>query len=257
MKKSIHWILLVVVLPLAAFYAPPAREFYEIRIYHVKTSAQEKQIENYLEKALLPALHKAGVSKIGVLKPIEQDTSDLRVYMIIPYKNLGDMASIEEKIARDASYVAAGKDYIDLPHNTPPFTRFESIILRAFSHNPVLQMPALKNPRDERVYELRSYESHTEKIFKNKVHMFNEGGEVALFKRLGFNAVFYGEVIAGSRMPNLMYMTTFENKASRDEHWKAFGADPEWKKLSSMPEYQNNVSKIDIFFLRPTAYSDF
>jgi len=54
-----------------------------------------------------------------------------------------------------------------------------------------------------------------------------------------------------------MYMTTFENKASRDEHWKTFVADAEWKKLSSMPEYQNNVSKIDITFLRPTEYSDF
>ena len=87
--------------------------------------------------------------------------------------------------------------------------------------------------------------------------MFNEGGEVALFKRLNFNAVFYSEVVAGSRMPNLMYMTTFENRADRDAHWKAFGDDPEWKKLSSMPEYQKNVSKIEIFFLRPTEYSDY
>jgi hypothetical protein len=52
-------------------------------------------------------------------------------------------------------------------------------------------------------------------------------------------------------------MTSFENKAARDAHWKAFGADPEWKKLSSMPEYKNNVSHIDITFLRATAYSDF
>ena len=86
--------------------------------------------------------------------------------------------------------------------------------------------------------------------------MFNEGGEVNLFNRLGFNAVFYGEVLAGSRMPNLMYMTSFEDKASRDEHWKAFGADPEWKKLSADPLYKNNVSKIDIAFLHPTDYSD-
>jgi hypothetical protein len=87
--------------------------------------------------------------------------------------------------------------------------------------------------------------------------MFNEGGEIALFKKLGFNAVFYGEVLAGSRMPNLMYMTTFENKESRDEHWKQFGEAPEWIKLKSMPEYQNNVSKIDITFLTPKEYSDY
>jgi hypothetical protein len=120
-----------------------------------------------------------------------------------------------------------------------------------------MNLPHLKGERKNRVYELRSYESHTEKIFKNKVQMFNEGDEIGLFKRLNFNAVFYSEVIAGSKMPNLMYMTCFENKEDRDEHWKNFVADPQWKKLSAIPEYQNNVSKNEQIFLRPAAYSDF
>jgi hypothetical protein len=87
--------------------------------------------------------------------------------------------------------------------------------------------------------------------------MFNEGGEVGLFKRLNFNAVFYAQVLAGNKMPNLMYMTTFENMQDREAHWKAFGDDPFWKKLSSLPEYQHNVSHADIIFLHPVAYSDF
>jgi hypothetical protein len=68
--------------------------------------------------------------------------------------------------------------------------------------------------------------------------------------------VFYGEVVSGSTMPNLMYLTTFENQASRDEHWKAFSNDPQWKTLSAMPEYQHNVSKNVTRFFRPTSYSD-
>ncbi|RYY53438.1 MAG: NIPSNAP family containing protein, partial [Chitinophagaceae bacterium] len=87
------------------------------------------------------------------------------------------------------------------------------------------------------------------------VQMFNEGGEVRLFDRLGFDAAFYGEVISGPVRPNLMYMTRFENKVARDAHWKAFGDDAEWKTISAKPEYQNNVSHIDITFLRPTVYS--
>ncbi|MBK9491957.1 MAG: NIPSNAP family protein [Haliscomenobacter sp.] len=47
---------------------------------------------------------------------------------------------------------------------------------------------------------------------------------------MGFNAVFYAEVLSGRRMPNLMYMTSFDNIESRDAHWKSFGADPFWKK---------------------------
>ena len=87
--------------------------------------------------------------------------------------------------------------------------------------------------------------------------MFNEGGEIALFKRLNFNAVFYASVIAGSHMPNLMYMTSYENKADRDEHWKNFSSSPEWKKLTVMPEYQNSVSKNEQVFLHATTYSDY
>ena len=86
--------------------------------------------------------------------------------------------------------------------------------------------------------------------------MFNAGDDVGVFKRLGFNAVFYGEVVAGSTMPNLMYMTTFENKADRDAHWDSFGSDAYWKELSSLPEYQHNVSKNVTIFLHPTEYSD-
>ena len=83
------------------------------------------------------------------------------------------------------------------------------------------------------------------------------GGEIALFESLKFNAVFYGEVIAGSSKPNLMYMTTFADMKSRDEHWKAFGDSPEWKKLSGLDEYKNTVSEIFRFLLHPTSYSDF
>ena len=87
--------------------------------------------------------------------------------------------------------------------------------------------------------------------------MFNEGGEIALFKSLNFNAAFYSEVIAGANMPNLMYMTCFENMADRSEHWKQFSSHPDWKKLSSLPEYQGNVSRNNISFLYPADYSDF
>lgn len=242
---------------LLSFITVAKHEYYQIKIYHVKTDAQEKLLDSYLKNAYLPALHKAGVKNVGVFKPVELDTADRKIYVLTPLKNLDELASIHTAIQKDPTYLQAGKEYLDAKHDNAPYARMESILLKAFSHHPVLETPALKGPRNERVYELRSYESPSEKIFQNKVHMFNEGGEVSLFKRLGFNAVFYGEVIAGPRMPNLMYMTTFDNKISRDAHWKTFGDDPEWKKMSSLPEYQNNVSKIDIFFLRPAEYSDY
>lgn len=234
------------------------RDFYAIKLYHLKDKAQEDRVEKFLQAAYLPALHRAGIKNVGVFKPVGNDTAaDRRIFVFIPLKSLNDLLTLNDKLEKDKDYNTAGADYLDAVYNNPSYTRMEMILLQAFPEAPQMQLPQLKGPKSERVYELRSYESPTEKIHANKVDMFNKGGEVKLFKRLNFNAVFYSKVIAGSHMPNLMYMTTFENKADRDEHWKAFSADDEWKKLSAMPEYKNNVSKNEQMFLTPAEYSDF
>jgi hypothetical protein len=239
--------------------APAAkdREFYELRVYHAKTETQLARIDSFLRGALLPFLHKEGIKTVGVFKALANDTAaDKKIFVLIPHASLNKFAAVANAAQKDKSLETSGAAYLNAPYNDAPFTRIETILIQAFDMMPRMAAPALKGPRKDRVYELRSYEGPTEKLYQNKVHMFNEGGEVALFKRLGFNAVFYGEVLAGSRMPNLMYMTTFENMEDRNAHWKSFGDDPEWKKLSALPQYQHNVSRGDTYFLVPTDYSD-
>jgi hypothetical protein len=257
-KLSILLSLAFMVITTSSFSAPPKKEFYEIKIYHVKNAEQESRVEKFLKDAYLPALHRLGIKNVGVFKPVAADTASAGklVYVLTPLKSLDQLLTIPKQLDKDAQYLSAGKDYIDAEYKNPPYTRFESIILHAFDDMPVHSKSKLTGPKSERIYELRSYEGHTEKIYKNKVKMFNAGGEIPLFERLGFNAVFYGEVIAGSKMPNLMYMTTFANKADRDAHWKTFSDDAEWNKLKVNPEYQNNVSKNVQLFLYPTDYSD-
>ena len=234
------------------------REFYQISVYHFGNSIQEKMLDSYLQHALLPALHKMNIKNIGVFKNHSNDTlADKTLFVLLPMQAVDEALKISSKLNADKDYQVAGAEYINAIYSSPAYTRMETILLRAFSLAPTLQVPALKEQRKTRIYELRSYESASEKIFQNKVKMFNDGDEIGLFKRLNFNATFYGEVIAGGKMPNLMYMTCHENKTSRDANWKAFVDDPYWKKLSAMPEYQHNVSHIDITFLYPTEYSDF
>jgi hypothetical protein len=256
MKKLSTFVLLFLLVA-GASLAAPSREYYELRTYRFKNTEQQERVEAYLEKALLPALHRMGIKKIGVFKPIETDTTyGKKLIVLIPFRSLDEFDKLADKLSKDKQYLTDGKDYIDAPYDNPPYLRIETTVLKAFSGMPASAVPALKTPVSERVYELRSYEGHTEKIYRNKVQMFNDGDEVGLFKRLGFNAVFYAEVLAGSTMPNLIYMTTFENQTSRDEHWKAFREDAQWKTLSAMPEYQHNVSKNVTRFFRPTSYSD-
>ena len=259
MNRTIKTLLLVMTLvaPAMILKANAAQQqYYELKVYHIKTQAQQDMLDKYLKDAYLPALHRKGLGNVGVFKTLEQDT-DKRVYVLIAFKNLDQAEKTDPALMNDQQYLDAGKDYLDAAYNEQPYTRMETIVLKAFPKWPVSTVPQLTGNKADRIYELRSYESPTEKLNINKVKMFNDGGETVLFNRLKFNAVFYAEVLAGSHMPNLMYMTTFENKADRDKHWETFGNDPEWKILVAKPEYQHNVSKADIIFLHPAEYSDF
>jgi hypothetical protein len=258
MRNIFIFILLAISLPATIRAAGPSREFYSIRIYQLKDASQESRLDAYLQTALLPALHRLGIAGIGVFKPVGNDTAAVKkVYMLIPFQSLEQYTSLQASLDKDAEYTTAGKDYIEATYDNPPYLRIESILLRAFPDMPRHTAPkTLQGPKTSRVYELRSYEGPTERYFANKVQMFNAGGEIPLFARLGFNAVFYASVLAGSHMPNLMYMTSFDNMAAREQHWKDFNNDPFWKKLVAEPQYQHNVSHVDIVFLHPADYSD-
>ncbi|RZK68883.1 MAG: NIPSNAP family containing protein [Pedobacter sp.] len=259
MMKRLTIVLSLCLLMFSQSFAA-AKDFYQLKIYHLKSADQEQVVEDYLQKAYLPALHRAGISKAGVFKNIKSTASDkkeeLLIYVLVPYKSANDISKIDQKLLKDKAYQQDGAAYLDASYNKTPYERIETILIDAFEGSPNFQLTAISAPKSERVYELRSYEGPTEKLFKSKVKMFNTGDEIGLFKRLGFNAVFYGSVIAGSRMPNLMYMTTFANKADRDKHWEAFTNDSQWKTLSAIEEYKHTVSNSTTTFLYPTDYSD-
>jgi hypothetical protein len=237
---------------------PVVQQFYEIRIYQISQKSQEDRVEAFLKDAFLPALHRAGIPTVGVFKPIETDTAFGKlIYVFIPFKTVDQYLGIDDKFKKDEVYQAAGKSFLDAPFNDPSFKRYESILLKAFSFMPEFKAPSYKNAPAERIYELRSYESATEAKADKKIQMFNEGGEIKIFESIGANAVFYGEVLFGSLKPRLMYMTTYSDMKSHDDHWTAFRATEGWKKLSAIEEYKNTVSKINPYLLHPTSYSDF
>ena len=262
MKKLIQAALLVAfifsVINVKAQRKKIAKGYYQITVYNFKTAEQQGLIDNYLQMAYLPALHNLKINNVGVFMPITNDTAiNKRLYVIIPLPSFEAAATLTQKVNSNADYLSNSKAYLDVAHTNPAYTRIENILLEKFAMAPYLLLPKLTGNRAERIFELRSYESASEKIYQNKVYMFNEGKEIDIFTKLNFNAVFYANVIAGSRMPNLMYMTSFENIADRDEHWKKFSASDDWKKLSGMPMYQNNVSKADIILMKSTSYSDY
>lgn len=258
MTRLQHTLLLCLIFLATITYAQKSpREYYQLTVYHYNSATQEAALNNYFQNALLPTLHRLGINRVGAFSNLANDTAkQKKMYVLIPFRGPEQWISINDKLSSDAAYLKAAAAYMNAPNKAGVYDRMETVLMKAFEKAPVLQKPALTHAKTDRVYELRSYESGTEKLARNKVQMFNKGGEVEIFKNLGFNAVFYGEVIAGARMPNLMYMTTHAGMEARNSNWKNFSNDAAWKKLKDLPEYQDNVSRIEINYLKAMPYSD-
>ena len=261
MKKSILTSLIFCFLSIPAFLyaqAPAEQMYYEIKVYRLNDPGKAAVIDKYLKDAFIPAMHRAGISTVGVFKPVEADTAyGKMVYVFIPYKTADQYFKIIEILDKDQVYLQAGKEFLDAPYNNPPFSRYESIFMKAFAFMPQFKVYKYDTPPAQRIYELRSYESATEAKAQSKIKMFNEGGEIAIFEKVGSNAVFYAQVLFGSQKPRLMYMTTYADMKSHDEHWAAFRIHPDWLILKAKEEYLNNTSKTKAFLCHPTDYSDF
>ena len=234
----------------------PVREFYQLIVYHIKDKTQEDRLDKYLSEAYIPAVRRLGIKTVGVFKTFNIDTAaDKRVYVLLPHQSLQGVQLLNQRLEKDKELAGKGADYINASFDNAPYTRKETMLMQAFTGMPGLKKPVFDAPKNTRVYELRSYESATEKLSLNKINMFNDE-EMEIFFRIGSQPVFFAEVLAGSRMPNMMYLTSYSDKASRDDHWKTFGSDPAWKRMSVLPKYKNNMDRMDVVFLTPTTYSD-
>ena len=235
--------------------APAGREFYELRLYRLKNATQRKRFEDYVRDAAIPALNRAGSSPVGVFFPVPKADAapeETTASMLIPFPSIEQFGALGGKLSADDEYHKAGAEFINVPATDPAFVRIESSLLVAFEGLSKLVVPA-KTPR---VFELRTYESHSKKANKKKIEMFNVG-EIAIFRRNGLNPVFFGETLIGARLPNLTYMLVYDDMAAHDRSWGKFVADPDWKKLSKTPGYTDPeiVSHITNVFLQPAPCS--
>jgi hypothetical protein len=231
------------------------REFYELRLYHLRRGPKQKLFDDFYREAAVPAWNRAGVSPVGVFDVMVGPDSPTK-YVLMVHKSIESVATATDRVRSDSEYQKAGAEFINVPPNDPGYIRVESSLLAAFEGMPKLEMTALTTDKKPRLFELRTYEAHSKKANKKKIEMFNQG-EIAIFRRTGLTPVFFGETLIGTKLPNLTYMLVFENLAARDKNWSAFGSDAEWKKLSTTPGYTDAeiVTNISNVFLRPTAYS--
>jgi hypothetical protein len=247
----------------SAAQSPAGREYYELRAYRLAPGSPRPLLDGYLERALLPALEARGVRNVGVFTEIDVDKTavtfapkpDTPVWMLIPHATLDSFVTVSAEINQDAAVQKAGAAYLDVPKASPAFDRIDTWLLRAFLSMPRMELPAFSvSKAPTRVFEMRDYESHSERAALSKMAMF-DNGETEIMRSLGMSPVFFGQALAGPSLPHLRYITSGPDLATHLNNWKKFGPDPRWMKLRDEPQYKDNTSKNTARFLVPTPYS--
>jgi len=227
-----------------------AGDHYLLQQYQLDDEAQRKRFDAATQAAI-PALNRIGIRPVGVFYPEEGIGP---AFVLLRHKSSEVLLTLVDKMLADPQYVQAASDVLAATADSPGFKRLESSLLAAFRGMPELQSPG-QSPG--RVFQLRIYESPSVKTGKKKIEMFNDAGELAIFRRVGLNAVFFGETLVGPKMPNLTYMLSFGSRDEQLAAWDRFRSDPEWLKLKAMPEYADKtiLCGITSLLLKPAAYS--
>jgi len=227
----------------------------ELRYFRLRNTLdnQRGRLSEHLGKAVVPALTRAGAGPVGLFaSSIAPDSPFL--LLLVQHASLAAFEQCWQRLAADADLRSATDALYK--QVSLPYQRMDVHLLRGFRRFPSIEAPPTEAGRAPRIFELRTYESNTPESLARKIGMF-EDGEIGLFRKFGLLPVFFGEMIAGAKMPNLTYMVAFDNLAAREANWRAFATSPEWKKMAATPGLSDGevVSNISSVILSPVAGS--
>ena len=227
------------------------QQYFELHWFHLRNGAQTQRTQEFFATVYAPALRRLGLPPVGFFQPVIGEGSPFWL-VLLTLPTLDAIETVSQRLAADADYAKSSATYL---RGDPPYERREISLLKAFPGMPNLVLPPAREGAGH-IFEIRTYESNTSATLARKIKMF-ESGEIGIFQRLGMQPVFFGQTLIGRNMPNLTYMLAYEDMTARDRVWKAFGTDPEWQKLRTMPGNSDAeiVSNISNLIVRPAPFS--
>ena len=217
---------------------------YELRRYRMHNGHDGvARFTAYAKDALVPALDRAGIAPVGAWN-VALGADGPTLHLLIPHPDAASVVDARRAARRRRRVPEGGR----VRARAAALGTRPTCAATPRCTPPVPTMPGIEKPPgaaagQDRVFELRTYRSHSKAADRKKVEMFEPGGELAIFRRVGLATVFFGRDLVGAGLPSLTYMVVFADAAAREKAWAAFREDPEWLKLRDRPEYADASSR--------------
>lgn len=128
-----------------------------------------------------------------------------------------------------------------------PLLALAALLLAGCASGPVAEP-------DTRLFEMRVYYAAPGKL--DALHARFRNHTCALFERHGMTNLGYFVPEGDNPERKLVYFLAFPDRAARDKAFRAFAADPDWRRVVAASEAEGKlVDRIDNAFLRATDFS--
>ena len=221
-----------------------------VRNYLLKNGSQPARLHKFMQNGVVPELQ--GVTNIP---PIFLDALVAphmpQVMTIFGFESMEQWQTFEAKAAASSLYQTSLSE--SERGDEAPFEEYSEKLLAPTAFCPLLEA---SGAQPTRTFEFRIYHSPTRRQLAALNDRF-AGPEIQIFHRCGIFPILYTNGLSGESLPNLTYLTPFENLAAREKAWAAFGADPEWVKVRAESiEKNGQISAVmHISLWKATAYS--
>src|SRR5437773_6884378 len=87
-----------------------SREYYELRLYHLRRGPKQKLFDDFCREAALPAMNRQGVDKVGVFGVMTGPDSPT-MYVLLTHKSIESFATLYDRLRADPDYQKAGAEF--------------------------------------------------------------------------------------------------------------------------------------------------
>ena len=135
------------------------------------------RMHEYLKNVSMPALGRAGVKTVGAFTP-QFGPDSPSIFFLLAYSSIQDFMALDSRLNADAESKKAAESHATLPASDPAYVRIDSQLMLAVPFMRRIEVPAAASGNKPRVFELRTYESHSKRANKMKLEMFGDLGRV-------------------------------------------------------------------------------
>lgn len=224
---------------------------YELRVYHCHPG-RAAALHTRFQKRTIGIFKRCGMEVMGFWD-VNGKENDV-VYMV-RHKNRDAREKAWKAFGKDPEWTLAVKESEE--KDGPIVAKADTYLFNATDFSPAVKTG---QKGDARLYELRTYTSSPGNL-ERLVQRFR-GGTVKLFEKHGMENSVYGTLDADqpAAKETLIYLLVHKSEAARNESFKNFGSDPEWRAHLAKSEQDAGgpltaPGGVKSELLKPTSYS--